>query len=119
MAAAFARHLGGDRVNVLSAGSAPADDVNPVAIAAMAEVGIDVGDVAPRRWTQGDLETVDVVVTMGCGDDCPFVPGTEYVDWPLTDPAGQGLEVVREVRDEIEARVSGLLGDLGVETPAR
>lgn len=119
MAAAFARHLGSNRARVLSAGSAPAHEVNPVAAAAMAEAGVDMGDVRPRRWTPGDLEQVDVVVTMGCGDECPVVPGTEYVDWPLTDPAGQGLDVVRELRDEIERRVRDLLRDLGVDIDTR
>ena len=115
MAAAFARAFAGDRADILSAGSAPADRVNPVAVEAMAEVGIDISTAAPRRWEPDDLTRVDVVVTMGCGDECPFVPGTRYEDWPLTDPAGQGLDVVRTVRDEIEANVRWLLDDLGVE----
>jgi protein-tyrosine-phosphatase len=85
-----------------------------VAVQAMAELGIDMADAEPRRWTSTDLERVDVVVTMGCGDECPVVPGTRYFDWPLTDPAGQGLDVVRQVRDEIEGRVRGLLSELDV-----
>jgi protein-tyrosine-phosphatase len=88
--------------------------VNPVAVEAMAELGIDSTGVEPRRWTTGDLERVDVVVTMGCGDECPVVAGTRYVDWPLTDPAGQDLAVVRQVRDTIEARVRELLAELEV-----
>jgi arsenate reductase len=114
MAAALARHLAGARARVLSAGSAPAETVNPVAVQAMAELGIDMAAAEPRRWTSTDLERVDVVVTMGCGDECPVVPGTRYFDWPLTDPAGQGLDVVRQVRDEIEGRVRGLLSELDV-----
>jgi protein-tyrosine-phosphatase len=80
----------------------------------MAEVGIDIAPLEPRRWTTDDLDRVDVVVTMGCGDECPVLPGTRYVDWPLTDPAGQSLEVVRQVRDSIEVRVRTLLSELGV-----
>ena len=110
MAAGFARNLG---VNVLSGGSNPADDVNPVAVAAMLEKGIDISGVHPQRWTESDLEVADVVVTMGCGDTCPVVPSTRYVDWDLADPAGLSLERVRTVRDEIEQRVRGLLDELG------
>lgn len=115
MAAAFARHLAGDRARILSAGSAPADSVNPVAVEAMAEVGIDVSAIEPRRWASDDLERVDVVVTMGCGDECPVVADTRYLDWPLTDPSGQGLQVVRQVRDDIDGRVRDLLSELEVD----
>ena len=115
MAAAWTRHLAGDRVGVYSAGSAPADAINPVAVEAMDEVGIDLRDQVPRRWSDAMLDEADVVVTMGCGDECPYVPGTRYEDWPLTDPAGQGIETVRSVRDEIRGRVVDLLGSLGVE----
>ena len=112
MAAGFLRHLAGDRVDVLSAGAAPADTINPVAVEAMAEVGIDVGTRTPRLLSDTAVESADVVVTMGCGDACPFFPGTRYEDWVLTDPAGQPLDVVRRVRDEIRARVEALLADL-------
>ncbi len=114
MAAGWLRHLAGDAVRVLSAGSEPAATVNPVAVAAMAEVGIDIAGAQPQRWTDEQLATTDVVVTMGCGDTCPVVPGTRYLDWELTDPAGQGIETVRPIRDDIERRVRGLLVELGV-----
>lgn len=114
MAAGWLRHLAGDGVQVLSAGSEPADRVNTVAVEAMAEKGIDIATAEPQRWTDEVLSATDVVVTMGCGDTCPVVPGTRYVDWPLDDPAGQPIEFVRPVRDEIERRVRGLMADLGV-----
>lgn len=116
MAAGFSRALGGDRVVVLSGGSNPADDVNPAAAAAMLERGIDISDANPQRWTSGDLDLADVVITMGCGDTCPVVPHTRYVDWDLTDPAGLTIESVRPIRDDIERRVRMLLAELGVET---
>lgn len=116
MAAGWTRHLGGDRVRVLSAGSEPADRVNPTAVEAMAEVDIDIAGVQPQHWTDETLGAADVVVTMGCGDTCPVVPGTRYVDWPLADPAGRGIEDVRPIRDEIEQRVRALLAELQVET---
>ena len=97
-----------------SGGSEPAREVNPAAVAAMAEKGIDIAAQRPRRWTDAMLREADVVVTMGCGDTCPYVPGRRYVDWPLEDPAGQPLDAVRPVRDEIEQRVRQLLGELGV-----
>ena len=114
MAAGWTRHLGGDRVRVLSGGSQPADSINPVAVDAMREVGVDIADQAPQPWTDETLGAADVVVTMGCGDTCPVVPGTRYLDWELADPAGKGIEEVRPVRDEIERRVRGLLDELGV-----
>jgi arsenate reductase len=114
MAAGWLEHLAGGVVDVLSAGSEPAELVNPAAVAAMDEVGIDLRDRQPRRWDMADLEAADVVVTMGCGDTCPVLPGKRYVDWPLADPAGQGVDAVRPIRDEIEQRVRGLLGELGV-----
>jgi protein-tyrosine-phosphatase len=98
-----------------SGGSEPATEVNPAAVAAMAEKGIDITGQQPQRWTDAMLQQADVVVTMGCGDTCPYVPGRRYVDWPLGDPAGQPLEAVRPVRDEIEQRVRQLLGELGVQ----
>lgn len=115
MAAAFLSRLAGDRVEVRSAGSQPAESVNPVAVEAMAEVGIDIAAATPRVLTDDAVQASDVVVTMGCGDACPYYPGTRYEDWELTDPAGQGLEVVRGVRDDIRGRVEGLLDSLGVE----
>lgn len=114
MAAGWLEALAEGRVDVLSAGSEPADAVNPAAVAAMAEVGIDLEGRTPRRWDLADLEVADVVVTMGCGDTCPVLPGKRYVDWPLDDPAGRGVEAVRPIRDEIERRVRGLLAELGV-----
>ncbi len=114
MAAAYLGHLGGDAVEVRSAGSAPRDQVNPMAVAAMAEEGIDISAKVPQILTPEAVEVSDVVVTMGCGDVCPFYPGTRYEDWVLDDPAGQPIEVVRRIRDEIRARVVALLAELGV-----
>jgi arsenate reductase len=116
MAAGWMRHLAGDRVGVYSAGSAPADHINPTAVEAMAEVGIDIVGNVPQTWTEAMLEDVDFVITMGCGDACPYVPGTRYIDWELTDPHGQGIETVRPIRDEIEARVRNLLEELDATT---
>jgi len=112
MAAGFLQHLAGDRIDVLSAGSQPADRVNAVAVEAMAEVGIDLGHEVPKVLTDSAVREADVVVTMGCGDECPFYPGKRYEDWVLDDPAGQGIEMVREVRDEIRRRVELLVGEL-------
>lgn len=109
MAAGFAREISGGRVTILSGGSEPAEHVNPVAVEVMAEVGIDISSWIPRRFDDSLLDQVDVVVTMGCGDTCPFVPGKTYVDWPLDDPKGQPLEVVRRIRDEIRVLVEQLL----------
>ena len=114
MALGWFRHLAGDRAIGWSGGSEPADQVNPSAIAAMAELDIDVTTEFPKPWTDEIVRTADVVVTMGCGDACPFVPGVRYEDWPLNDPAGMGLEAVRPIRDEIGTRVRALLDDLGV-----
>ncbi|HEV7725715.1 MAG TPA: arsenate reductase ArsC [Modestobacter sp.] len=115
MAAGWLRFLAGDSVEVRSAGSIPADQVNPAAVAAMAEVGIDITDQTPRILTVDAVEASDVVITMGCGDACPIFPGKRYLDWDLEDPAGKGLEAVRPIRDEIESRIRGLLADL--QTP--
>jgi len=117
MALGWFTHLAGDRAVAWSGGSEPAAVVNPVAVEAMAEVGIDVSGEHPKRWTDEIVRAADVVVTMGCGDACPFVPGKRYEDWPLDDPAGQPIEVVRGVRDAIEQRVRGLLDDLGLPAP--
>jgi len=112
MAQGWLRHLAGDLVEVRSAGSAPGDAINPVAVAAMAEVGIDITAEHPKILTVEAVQDSDAVITMGCGDTCPIFPGKRYEDWDLTDPAGQGIEVVREVRDEIRARVGALLAEL-------
>lgn len=116
MAAAFLTRLSGDRVEVRSAGSAPADAVNPAVVEALAEVGIDISAETPKVLTTEAVQASDVVITMGCGDACPYFPGKRYLDWKLDDPAGQGVDAVRPIRDEIERRVRGLLADLGVET---
>ena len=112
MAAGFMEHHGGKKVRVLSAGSAPKDSINPVAVAAMAERGIDISNKSPKILTPESVQTSDVVITMGCGDACPFYPGKRYVDWELDDPAGQPIEVVRQIRDEIENRVLALLKEI-------
>jgi arsenate reductase len=114
MAAGWLQHLADGRIDVLSAGSEPADSVNPAAVEAMDEVGIDLRGREPKRWDLADLEAADVVVTMGCGDTCPVLPGKRYVDWPLADPAGKGVDAVRPIRDEIEQRIRGLMDELGV-----
>ena len=106
------RELGQGRVEVLSAGSAPKDSINPVAVAAMAEVGIDIANNTPKVLTTEAVQESDAVITMGCGDVCPFYPGKRYEDWVLEDPAGQGIEPVRVIRDEIKARVEKLLAEL-------
>ena len=115
MAAAFTHALSGGRVLVRSAGSTPASEVNPAVVAAMAEVGLDLSREFPKALTDDAVEAADVVVTMGCGDACPVFPGKRYLDWDLPDPAGQPIEFVRKVRDEVRARVDGLLRDLGIE----
>jgi arsenate reductase len=114
MAAALLAHHGGDRVVVRSAGTAPADTINPAVIGAMAELGIDLHATGayPKRLEDAAVEASDVVITMGCGDECPFYPGKRYLDWMLDDPAGQGVDAVRPIRDEIDRRVRELLDDL-------
>lgn len=112
MAAGFLRHLAGDRVDVLSAGTAPADSINPVAVDAMAEVGIDIREAVPELLLSDTVKHSDVVITMGCGDQCPVFPGIRYEDWTLDDPAGQGIETVRLIRDDIKKRVENLVTDL-------
>ncbi len=118
MAAGWLRHLGGEQVSVLSAGSAPGDSLNPMAVAAMAEEGIDITAAVPTLLSDEAVEESDVVVTMGCGDACPFYPGKRYEDWALDDPAGQPIEAVRPIRDEIRRRIEELLGSLGIEPSA-
>jgi protein-tyrosine-phosphatase len=114
MAMGWFNHLAGGQAVALSGGSEPAASVNPAAVQAMAEVGIDIVDAMPRRWTDETIGVADVVITMGCGDTCPFVPGKRYEDWELDDPAGQGVEAVRPIRDEIGQRVRALLASLDI-----
>lgn len=115
MAAGWLQHVAGDRVQVLSAGSAPKDEINPVAVAAMAELGVDIAANTPKVLTTEAVKESDVVITMGCGDACPIFPGKRYEDWELDDPAGQGIEAVRPIRDEIRARVEQLVSEIAPE----
>ena len=112
MGAGWLRHLAGDRIRVLSAGSAPSEAMNPTAVEAMAEAGVDISSNRPQLWTEAMVRDVDVVVSMGCGDECPVYPGTRRLDWQLEDPAGQGVEMGRGVRDKIRILVGELLEDL-------
>ncbi|MFC7502800.1 arsenate reductase ArsC [Nocardioides sp. GCM10030258] len=112
MAAGFLQALAGDRIDVLSAGSQPADQINPMAVEAMREVGIDIAGEQPKVLTTESVQASDVVITMGCGDECPYFPGKRYEDWKLDDPAGQGLEAVRPIRDEIRGRIEELIASL-------
>ena len=112
MAAGFLTHLAGDSIEVRSAGSAPAETINPSAVEAMAELGIDISDQTPKILTYDAVETSDVVITMGCGDTCPSFPGVSYRDWVLEDPAGKGVDSVRPIRDEIKNRVEALIAEL-------
>lgn len=113
MAAGWLRHLAGDRIEVRSAGSAPADSINPAAVQAMAEQRVDITAATPTVLTREAVQLSDVVITMGCGDACPIFPGKRYEDWELPDPAGQGVEAVRPIRDDIRARVEELIASLG------
>ncbi|MFB7579352.1 arsenate reductase ArsC [Streptomyces hydrogenans] len=112
MAAGFLRHLAGDRVEVRSAGSLPGDQVNPAAVAAMAELGIDISDQKPKVLTVEAAQASDYIITMGCGDACPYFPGKTYLDWVLEDPAGQGVEAVRPIRDEIKTLIKDLIAEI-------
>ena len=112
MAAGFLRDIAGDRIEVRSAGSMPADQINPIAVEAMGELGIDITGEQPKVLTTEAVQASDVVITMGCGDACPFFPGKRYEDWKLDDPAGQGIEAVRPIRDEIRSRIEKLIGEL-------
>lgn len=112
MAAGWLTQLAGDRIEVRSAGSAPAEQINPVAVEAMAEVGVDITAAQPKILTTEAVQDSDVVITMGCGDACPIFPGKRYEDWKLDDPAGQGIEAVRPIRDEIRARIEKLIAEL-------
>ncbi|GAA1036626.1 arsenate reductase ArsC [Virgisporangium ochraceum] len=114
MAAGWLRHIAGDSVEVRSAGSEPADQINPVAVEAMREVGIDITAQTPRRLDYATAESSDVLVSMGCGDACPVFPGKRYLDWDLDDPAGQGIDAVRRIRDDIRGRVEKLVSELDV-----
>ena len=119
MAAGWLRHLAGDRIEVRSAGSMPAEQINPVAVEAMAEAGIDITAEEPKVLTTEAVQDSDVVITMGCGDACPYFPGKRYEDWKLDDPAGQGIEAVRPIRDEIRFRIETLTAELLDQDPAR
>ena len=112
MAAGLLQHLAGDRIEVRSAGTQPAGQINPAAVAAMAEIGIDITAATPKVLTGEAVESSDVVITMGCGDTCPYFPGVSYRDWKLDDPAGQPVEVVRRIRDDIAERVRALIDEL-------
>ncbi|MTA24266.1 MAG: arsenate reductase ArsC [Actinobacteria bacterium] len=112
MAAAFLTHLAGDSVEVRSAGSAPADSINPSVLEAMLELGIDISHEVPKVLTTSAVQESDVVITMGCGDACPYFPGKRYLDWELEDPAGQGVASIRPIRDEIKTRIEGLIAEL-------
>jgi arsenate reductase len=112
MAAGWLTALAGDEIEVRSAGTAPADQVNPAAVEAMREVGIDITAATPKVLTLDAVQVSDVVITMGCGDTCPFFPGTRYLDWPLDDPAGQGVDAVRPIREAIKAKVEALIVEL-------
>ncbi len=115
MAAGFLREIAGDSVEVFSGGTAPKDSVNPVAVEAMGELGIDISENLPKKLTDDSVKQSDVVITMGCGDECPFYPGKRYEDWKLDDPAGQSIEQVRIIRDDIRGRVQKLVGSLNVK----
>jgi protein-tyrosine-phosphatase len=112
MAAGFLTSLAGDRIEVRSAGTAPAECVNPVVVEAMREIGIDLGAETPKVLTADAVQSSDVVITMGCGDECPYFPGTTYLDWQLEDPAGQGIDAIRPIRDDIRGRVEALVQEL-------
>ncbi|RSS57000.1 arsenate reductase ArsC [Streptomyces sp. WAC01280] len=118
MAAGFLDHLAGDRVEVRSAGSIPGDQVNPAAVEAMAEVGVDISDRKPKVLTTEAVQASDYVITMGCGDACPIFPGKKYLDWALEDPAGQGVEAVRPIRDEIKVLIEGLIAEIDAKREA-
>jgi arsenate reductase len=118
MAAAYLAHLGGDRIEVRSAGSAPADTVNPAVVEAMREEGIDISAETPKILTVEAVQASDYVITMGCGDACPFFPGKTYLDWVLEDPAGRGVDAVRPIRDEIRHRITALLAEIDAAEPS-
>ena len=119
MAAGFLTALAGDRIDVRSAGSMPGDQINPVAVEAMREVGIDIAGEQPKKLTEDAVKASDVVITMGCGDECPYFPGKRYEDWVLEDPAGQGIDAVRPIRDDIRGRIEELIASLAPEESNR
>jgi arsenate reductase len=119
MAAGFLRQLAGDQIEIRSAGSAPTDRINPIAVQVMTEVGIDITDQKPKILTPADSQASSVVITMGCGDVCPYFPGQTHLDWDLDDPAGQPIDTVRRIRDEIRDRVQALAVEVGVEAARR
>lgn len=112
MAAGYMQHLAGDRVEIRSAGTAPADSINPSVVEAMHEEGIDISKNSPKILTTEDVKASDYVITMGCGDECPFFPGKTYLDWPLDDPAGQGVDSIRPIRDEIRSKIEALIAEI-------
>lgn len=112
MAAGFLKELAGDRIEVRSAGTQPGDQVNPSAVAAMGEIGIDISQNFPKKLTDESVKDSDYIITMGCGDECPYFPGKTYLDWPLDDPAGQGVEAVRPIRDEIKKKIEALIAEI-------
>ncbi|MFE7553838.1 arsenate reductase ArsC [Streptomyces gardneri] len=118
MAAGFLDHLAGDRIEVRSAGSVPGDRINPAAVEAMAELGVDISDRKPKVLTTEAVQASDYVITMGCGDACPIFPGKKYLDWALEDPAGQGVEAVRPIRDEIKVLIEGLIAEIDAKQEA-
>lgn len=119
MAAGFLNHLAGDRIEVRSAGSVPGDQVNPAAVQAMQEVGVEIADQKPKILTTEAVQASDYVITMGCGDACPIFPGKKYLDWALEDPAGQGVEAVRPIRDEIRTRIETLIAEIDARHDTR
>jgi len=112
MAAGYMQNLAGDRVEVRSAGTAPAETINPAVVEAMLEEGIDISKNSPKILTTEDVKASDYVITMGCGDECPFFPGKTYLDWPLEDPAGQGVDAIRPIRDEIRSKIENLIAEI-------
>jgi arsenate reductase len=112
MAAGFLKELAGDRIEVRSAGTQPGDQVNPSAVAAMGEIGIDISENFPKKLTDESVKDSDYIITMGCGDECPYFPGKTYLDWPLDDPAGQGVDAVRPIRDEIRKKIEALIAEI-------
>ena len=112
MAAGFLTELAGDRIEVRSAGTQPGDQVNPSAVAAMGEIGIDISENFPKKLTDESVKDSDYIITMGCGDECPYFPGKTYLDWPLDDPAGQGVDAVRPIRDEIRKKIEALIAEI-------
>lgn len=116
MAAGYMQHLAGDRIEIRSAGTAPAETINPSVVEAMHEDGIDISNNSPKILTTEQVKASDYVITMGCGDECPFFPGKTYLDWPLDDPAGQGVDAIRPIRDEIRSKIENLIAEIDAKT---